>query len=146
MPTCRSKEPVPDAVADHASVSAPSRTALVLTGGGARAAYQAGVLKAVFRLVAHERKGPCTNPFEVICGTSAGAINATALACGAHSPRAAMRHMLGIWANIRTADVYHSDYLGIIRTGAKWLTMLSLGWMLARLTRSRPRSLLDNEP
>lgn len=131
----------------HANALAHARTTgLVLTGGGARAAYQVGVLKAVYRLLADRPQKLTANPFGVICGTSAGAINATALACGAENPRGAMRRLLAIWENLRTEHVYRSDSLGIIRTGARWLSLLSFGWMLARLTRHKPRSLLDNSP
>lgn len=58
-------------------------TALVLTGGGARAAYQVGVLQALARLRRRLGAPPRRNPFPIITGTSAGAINAAALACGA---------------------------------------------------------------
>ena len=53
------------------------RTALILTGGGARAAYQVGVLLAVAKLSSNKRR----NPFPILCGTSAGAINAAGVAC-----------------------------------------------------------------
>ena len=55
---------------------------LILTGGGARAAYQVGVLQG---LMAMRGPGaaPAKNPFQIICGTSSGAINASVLACGA---------------------------------------------------------------
>lgn len=139
---------MPTRSADDAASPAPGpRTGLVLTGGGARAAYQVGVLKAVFRLMTDGAGGTLArNPFDIICGTSAGAINATALACGAENPRAALRRLLAIWEHLTTERVYRSDSLGIIRTGARWLSMVSFGWMLARLRRERPRSLLDNAP
>ena len=49
---------------------------LVLSGGGARAAYQVGVLKAISELI----DTPCCNPFPIICGTSAGGLNAAGIA------------------------------------------------------------------
>ena len=52
------------------------RAGLVLTGGGARAAYQVGVIKAVRDIL----QRPARNPFPILCGTSAGAINAACLA------------------------------------------------------------------
>lgn len=124
----------------------PPATALVLTGGGGRAAYQVGALKAVYRLLGERPGRLARNPFPIICGTSAGAINATALACGAENPRAALRRLLIIWENLRTERVYRADSLALMRTGARWLSMLSFGWALARLHRGRPRSLLDNAP
>ncbi len=122
------------------------RTALVLTGGGARAAYQVGVLQAlqsIRRDSGERRRG---NPFPIICGTSAGAINAMALACQADHYELALRSMVEVWRNLRTEQVYRADSLGVIRSGAKWLTLFSVGWALARWRRARPRSLLDNDP
>jgi len=123
-------------------------TALVLGGGGARAAYQVGVLRALQRLrqqclgeVAAQR-----NPFGVIVGTSAGAINAAALVARADRFDQAVEHLAGVWHDFAADQVYRSDSLGVMRSGARWLSMLSLGWIVARWRRSRPRSLLDNAP
>jgi NTE family protein len=123
-------------------------TALVLSGGGARAAYQVGVLRAVARL-RREALGPLARlrtPFGVVCGTSAGAINAMALAANADRFDAAVELLGRVWQDFRAEQVYRADSLGVIRSGAQWLSMLSLGWMLARWRRARPRSLLDNRP
>ena len=120
-------------------------TGLVLTGGGARAAYQVGVLKAVARI--RRQSGLVTdNPFPVITGTSAGAINAAALACRCDNFDAGVQTLCEVWENFRAEQVYRSDSLGVIRTGARWLTMMSIGWVIARWRRARPRSLLDNSP
>jgi NTE family protein len=121
-------------------------TGLVLTGGGARAAYQVGVLKAIAQIRRASGEGAGPAPFPVIVGTSAGAVNAAALACRADQFDAAVRGLCDVWENFRAEQVYRSDSLGVIRTGARWLTMLSLGWMIARWHRARPRSLLDNTP
>lgn len=123
-------------------------TGLVLSGGGARAAYQVGVLRALVRM-RREALGNRTrlaSPFGVICGTSAGAINAAALACQADRFDAAVEVVAKVWQNFSADQVYRSDSLGVIRTGARWLTMISVGWVIARWRRARPRSLLDNEP
>ncbi len=123
-------------------------TALVLSGGGARAAYQVGVLKAISRL-RREALGPgCRedNPFKIIIGTSAGAINSAALACQADRYDAAVEVLAKVWAEFSAEQVYRADSLGVIRSGAQWLTMLSMGWALARFKRVKPRSLLDNAP
>ena len=120
-------------------------TGLVLTGGGARAAYQVGVLKAVVRI--RRQSGFMTdNPFPLITGTSAGAINAAALACRADNFDNAVQTLCDVWENFHAEQVYRSDSLGVIRTGARWLTMMSIGWVIARWRRARPRSLLDNSP
>lgn len=122
------------------------RTGLLLTGGGARAAYQVGVLEAIadIRKACNMGEGP--NPFPIITGTSAGAINAAALACGADDFDAAVRRMADVWRNFHARQVYRSDSLGILRTGARWLTLFSIGWLLARWRRLKPKSLLDNTP
>ena len=121
-------------------------TGLLLTGGGARAAYQVGVLEAVADIRAACALRGAANPFPIITGTSAGAINASALACGADDFDASVRQMVDVWKNFHAHQVYRSDSLGILRTGATWLTLLSLGWLLARWRRLKPRSLLDNRP
>jgi NTE family protein len=122
-----------------------STTGLVLTGGGARAAYQVGVLQAVAQ-IRRDSGAPAGNPFPVIAGTSAGAINAAALACRADTFDQAVAGLVEVWQNFRAEQVYRSDSFGVIRTGARWLTMLSIGWVIARWRRARPRSLLDNSP
>ncbi len=69
--------------ADPSRAATTVKTGLVLTGGGARAAYQVGVLKAISAILVEHGWPPERNPYDIICGTSAGAINATALACHA---------------------------------------------------------------
>ncbi|MCS6944105.1 MAG: patatin-like phospholipase family protein [Sutterellaceae bacterium] len=125
---------------------------LILLGGGARAAYQVGVLKAIAAILRDVRRGldPSIarghNPFQILVGTSAGAINAAALACRADNFQEAVAQLVHVWENFHAAQVYRADVLGVVRTGARWLTLLSLGWMLRRSLRLRPRSLLDNTP
>lgn len=121
-------------------------TGLVLTGGGARAAYQVGVLTALLRLRRTYGQDGAANPFPVLTGTSAGAINAAALACRADNFEDAVDALHDVWANFRAEHVYRADALGVIRTGARWLTLFSLGWALNRWRRAKPRSLLDNQP
>jgi NTE family protein len=123
----------------------PAVTGLVLTGGGARAAYQVGVLKAVAQ-IRREAIAPPGNPFPIITGTSAGAINAAALACRVADFDAGVRALAEVWENFHAEQIYRSDSIGVIRTGARWLTMMSIGWVIARWRRARPKSLLDNHP
>lgn len=115
-----------------------ARTALVLPGGGARAAYQAGVLTAIGELL----PDPTLNPFPILCGTSAGAINAATLACRADNFRAGVEALNDVWRSMRAHHVYRADPLGVAASGAHWLSSLALGW----LVRKSPRSLLDNDP
>jgi NTE family protein len=126
-------------------MSATPATGLILTGGGSRAAYQVGVLRAIARIRRDVGAGS-VNPFPIICGTSAGAINAAALACGCDDFDTAVDAIETVWSSLHAEQVYRADSFGVIRTGARWLTMLSIGWALARWRRAKPRSLLDNSP
>lgn len=115
-----------------------SKTALILTGGGARAAYQVGVLKAIEELLPN----PKVNPFPIICGTSAGAINAASIAASAEDFGTGVNRLYSVWENFRAHHVYRADPIGIGWSGARWLSSLALGW----ITRDAPKSLLDNLP
>ncbi|MDP2810204.1 MAG: patatin-like phospholipase family protein [Rhodocyclaceae bacterium] len=115
-----------------------TRTALILAGGGARAAYQVGVLAAVRELL----PDPKRNPFPILCGSSAGAINAAIMAVRAEDFGAGVDFLHEIWANFRAGDVYRAGPMGIGLSGMRWLGALALGGFLRR----SPRSFLDNAP
>lgn len=115
-------------------------------GGGARAAYQVGVLAGIFDILDPNRSAGFRNPFPIVCGTSAGAINAAALACRANNPRLAVDHLVELWGQLHTDQVYRSDALSLLGTGWRWLSLLALGWLLPELRGRRPHSLLDNSP
>ena len=136
-------EPVPNT---EPGAPLDGQTGLLLTGGGARAAYQVGVLEAIADLRLACGAGKERNPFPIITGTSAGAINAAALACGADQFDRTVRRLARVWRNFQAQQVYRADSLSVAQSGARWLTLLSLGWVLARWRRMRPRSLLDNSP
>jgi NTE family protein len=124
----------------------PPPTGLVLTGGGARAAYQVGVLQALSRLRRRAGVHRQANPFPIITGTSAGAINAAALACGADDFDATVRRMARVWSQIGPERIYRADALSALRSDAPWARLLSAGWLIARWRRSGLHSLLDNTP
>ena len=128
------------------AISHPCPAGLLLTGGGARAAYQVGVLEAIADMRLACGAGHEPNPFPIITGTSAGAINASALACGADNFDATVRMIAATWRGFHADQVYRSGHLDMLRSGAKWMTLLSLGWVLAKWRRVKPRSLLDNAP
>lgn len=111
---------------------------LILAGGGARAAYQVGVLKAIAEIA--PRNAP--NPFPIICGTSAGAINAAALAIHADRFALGVHRLNRVWRNFHTGQVFRSDAPGIIASGAHWLATMLLGG----LGRYNPLSLFDCSP
>ncbi|MBI3897360.1 MAG: patatin-like phospholipase family protein [Gammaproteobacteria bacterium] len=109
-----------------------------MAGGGARAAYQVGVLKAIAEMLPEG----CPNPFPVLCGTSAGAINATALAIYARRFHTGVRRLNYVWRNFEVHRVYRSDAFGILKTGAHWLAAMVLGG----LGKRNPTALLDRAP
>jgi len=113
-------------------------TGLILSGGGARAAYQVGVLKAISHLL--EGQGAC-NPFPVIVGTSAGAINAVGLACGALRFAEATRHLVEVWQSFHCAQIYRSDWAGVLSQVGRFTLRHLLG-----LAGKNPLALLDNRP
>ncbi|MBI5450383.1 MAG: patatin-like phospholipase family protein [Gammaproteobacteria bacterium] len=117
---------------------AANNLGLVLPGGGARAAYQVGVLKAVAQLL--PRHAP--NPFPIITGTSAGSINAVALAIHADNFRKGVLRIGRVWENFHVDQVFISDAGGLLKTGAHWLAALMLGG----LGRYNPYALLDRKP
>lgn len=117
---------------------AEGKAALVLTGGGARAAYQVGVLSAI-REIRGRRAG---NPFPILCGTSAGGINAVALAVFSNDFSRGVRMLARIWRQFHVDQVYRADALALLATGLRWASALTLGWAV----HQTPRSLLDNSP
>ena len=113
---------------------------LVLTGGGARAAYQVGVLKAIAEFV--PRRAP--SPFSVICGTSAGSLNAVTLAVNALHFRKGVQYLLNIWKNSRVNDIYRADIFGVLNNSLRWVAGLILSSFGS--ARFNNVSLLDNGP
>lgn len=118
----------------------PQKIGLILTGGGARAAYQVGVLKAIAEFLPRRSR----SPFQVICGTSAGALNAVTLAVNAQHFRTGVKYLLGIWTNSHVSDIYRSDVLGVLVNTARWLSGLLLS--VIGINRMNRISLLDNAP
>jgi NTE family protein len=114
------------------------KTALIMTGGGARAAYQVGVLRALSELLPED----VHTPFPIICGTSAGAINAAVLAVDGGNFRRGVRRLMTVWKNFRVHHVYRADPWGAFSNSARWIWAVLSGGALIR----RPVSLLDNTP
>ena len=117
-------------------------TGLILMGGGARAAYQVGVLEGIARILESRGWPAGRNPFPVVCGTSAGAINAAAIAAHSDDWRGAIERLTAVWHNFSASQVYRVDARGSLGNAAHWVGALLFGWMV----RSRPRSLFDNSP
>lgn len=111
---------------------------LILPGGGARNAYQVGVLKAVEELIPTGQP----SPFPVVTGTSAGSLNAGMVASRSGDFSDGMRRLLGMWENLHMDMVVRTDAKTTTRTGARWIWSFASGGM----SKSQPDSLLDNTP
>jgi NTE family protein len=114
------------------------RRALILPGAGARGAYQVGVLKAIARILPKRS----SNPFPIIAGTSAGAINATVLASRAQNFAHAVRDMEAVWSNFSADQIFRTNSLSMLRSSLHWFVAIVFGG----LGVGNPESLLDNEP
>ncbi len=114
-----------------------NKIGLILSGGGARAAYQVGVLKAIADTL--PKHSP--NPFPIICGTSAGAINATALAVYAPQFREAIWRLVHVWGNFHVDQVFKADIRSMSSSMTQWMSSNILG-----RSNGEPVALLDRTP
>ncbi|HTT20710.1 MAG TPA: patatin-like phospholipase family protein [Candidatus Sulfotelmatobacter sp.] len=117
-----------------------SAIGLVITGGGARGAYQAGVLKRIGEIPRVQQRG---NPFPLIGGASAGAVNGAALAVGADDFAATTKTLANLWAGLRPTDVFHCDLAWQAHNSVTWILDLSFGGIFGG---GNARSLLDASP
>jgi len=115
-----------------------SHVGLVLTGGGARAAYQVGVLGALAEILP-----PGPSPFGVVSGVSAGAINGMAFSTGAEDLQRAAARLAATWAGLTPDRIFRTGALRLARIGTRWLRDLSAGSILGR---SGINYLLDSSP
>lgn len=113
------------------------RIGLVLPGGGARGAYQVGVLRAVAEMVPQE-----TGPFSVITGTSAGSVNAAVLASHAGDLGLAVSLLDHFWSGLSCPDIYRTDPWTVLSSALRWAVSLASGGFLP----TAPSALLDNSP
>jgi NTE family protein len=113
---------------------------LVMTGGGARGAYQAGVLK---RLGEMRRPGGTANPFPIIGGSSAGAVNGGALASGCDDFARTTANLAQIWADLEPSDVFRCGVLSQVANSMRWIVDLTFGGVVGG---GNARYLLDAAP
>jgi NTE family protein len=111
-----------------------------MTGGGARGAYQAGVLKRIGEIKRIQTQG---NPFPIIVGASAGAINGSAVAAGSDDFAAATRGTAALWSGLRPSDIFRCDLLSQTINSLTWIRDLSFGGVLGG---GNVHSLLDATP
>ncbi len=114
-----------------------ARIGLLLTGGGARTAYQAGVLSAVAEIV-----GGTRFPYRFLAGSSAGSINAAFLASHAANWPQASHDLCEVWRSMKAERVFNTEMLTWYLRGARWISWLAV----PRLVRNQPDAFLDNAP
>ena len=114
------------------------KTGLILSGGGARAAYQVGVLQAIADILPPETR----QPFPIITGTSAGAINALALAGRPGNFRSRTRALTTMWGSLESGSIYQTSLSGVTRNALQifWATLNG------RYAKGKSLALLDNSP
>ena len=119
---------------------------LVLTGGGARAAYQVGVIQAIAEMT-EER----VSPFKVVTGVSAGAINGSYLMSRADDFKLAAQGLWDLWAGLHSERIYRTDPASVASLGSKWLGAVGMGGLFSQkkvnhLLNTQPlRTLLNEE-
>ncbi|WP_291516579.1 patatin-like phospholipase family protein [Bdellovibrio sp. ArHS] len=113
---------------------------LVLSGGGARGAYQAGVLAAIAHVA---NKLNIRNPFQIYSGVSAGAINVCMLAGHSGDFVEGARNLVSLWSHITSDQVFYADLMALSRGGLQWMSELSLG---GGKSETSLRSLLSTHP
>jgi NTE family protein len=96
----------------------------------------------VLKAIAEIRPDACQNPFPVICGTSAGAINAAVLATRADDFQGAVTGLANLWSNLHSDMVHYVGYSELIKSTLKLLA----AFFTSGYSGGRPLSLLDNTP
>ncbi len=114
---------------------------LVLSGGGARAAYQAGVLKAISDILTEANFEE--QPFSVYTGESAGAINVSLLASFADNFSRGTQELWDCWNDLEMDDILATSPVSLLANAGRWMGELGLGGIL---DRKKPVYLLDNGP
>lgn len=113
---------------------------LVLSGGGARGAYQVGVIQALGEIIQEQK---LQNPFQYLSGVSAGAINASFMAAECHQFTEGSHKLVKLWSNLNSQSVFKTDVISIGKIGLSWMGELSLG---GAMNPVEGRSLLNTEP
>jgi NTE family protein len=114
------------------------KTGLVLPGGGARGAFQVGVLKAISEIMPRG----CQSPFSIISGTSAGAINSVVLAAKSKCLHRGVAELTHVWGNFESGQVFRDDSWTMLKSSLHWLSFIIFGGLFV----GAPRSLLNNSP
>ena len=123
---------------DHAMETGrpASDLALVLSGGGARGAYQAGIIRRLSQRFPELR-------FSIVTGVSAGAINASFIASHPGSLAEAMEELCALWQGLQVEDIFRVDTPSLARHFTRWATRLASG---GAAMAPAVRGLVDSRP
>jgi NTE family protein len=127
-------------ISRNKSPAKPGMNGLVLTAGGARGAYQAGVLKRIGEVPGLRDK---PSPFPIIAGASAGAINGAAMAAFSSNFGAATDSLAKLWSQLKITDVVRTDTRALAGNVANIVSDFTLGTVTGG---GRTQSLLDASP
>lgn len=119
-------------------------TALLLTGGGARAAYQVGVLKAIYDI--YNINNNINSIFNIYNGVSAGAINSIYLSANNNNSKIAIDQLLNLWRNLEVEQVYKTDSFNIFKTALPWIKALVPFISSGLNIKNENMFILNNEP
>ncbi len=114
------------------------KVGLILTGGGAKAAYQVGVIKAILDILPNDQR----NPFPVIAGSSGGAINGTVMASFANRPRVGIKRLESVWNTMHVDHIYRVGWAGLFKNSARWIGQ----FIRSSHSNPKPLSLFFNSP
>jgi len=114
------------------------KVGLILTGGGAKAAYQVGVIKAILKILPNDQR----NPFPIIAGSSGGAINGAVMASFANRPRVGIKRLESIWNEMHVDHIYRVGWAGLLKNSARWLGQ----FFRSAYSNPKPLSLFLNSP
>lgn len=115
------------------------KLALVLTGGGARAAYQVGVLRAIAEITGFEK-----NPFAIISGFSAGALNGVWLASQSEDFESVTQNMVETWSSLTADHIFKVGPISLSRIAYRWIFDRGAGGL--KSGKNQITYLLDTSP
>jgi NTE family protein len=114
---------------------------LVLSGGGARGAYQVGVIHAISTLLAEWK---IEDPFSIYSGVSAGAISSSFLASRCDNFTDASKGLVDLWSQLTSDQVFKTDALTLGKIGLQWVGEISFGSISSQAGKAK--ALLDTTP
>jgi NTE family protein len=118
------------------------KIALVLSGGGARGAYQVGVISAIAQIM---QESKASTKIDIYTGVSAGAINASFMATFSDDFVLGAKKLVDLWSSLTSDQVFYTDAVHLGKIGLQWMGGLSFGGLTGGAT-APGRALLNTAP